>query len=205
MRSHSGNTATTGQAVIMTETNSGGFTRRTLLGAFAATAVAAAPTYSNAAGFLRGAGDVRRIRMYSGRTGERVDMIYWIEGEYIKEALAEINYFMRDARVDKQIAIDTRTLDITAAAHALLDSTEPYMLLSGYRSPETNAMLRSRSRGVAKNSLHLKGQAADLRLNSRSVNQIFKAAQACRAGGVGKYSGSNFVHMDCGQVRSWGS
>lgn len=143
--------------------------------------------------------------MYAGRTGESINTIYWIEGEYIKEALAEVNFFMRDARVDKQVAIDTRTIDIIAAAHSLLDSTEPYMMLSGYRSPETNAMLRSRSRGVAKNSLHLKGQAADLRLNSRSVNQIFKAAQACQAGGVGKYSGSNFVHMDCGQVRTWGS
>lgn len=143
--------------------------------------------------------------MYAGRTGESINTIYWIEGEYIKEALAEVNFFMRDARVDKQVAIDTRTIDIIAAAHSLLDSTEPYMMLSGYRSPETNAMLRARSRGVAKNSLHLKGQAADLRLNSRSVNQIFKAAQACQAGGVGKYSGSNFVHMDCGQVRTWGS
>lgn len=143
--------------------------------------------------------------MYSGRTGESLNTIYWIEGNYIKEALAEINFFMRDSRVDQQIPIDTRTLDIAAAAHSLLDSTEPYMMLSGYRSPQTNAMLRSRSGGVARNSLHMKGQAADMRLNSRSVNQIYKAACACNAGGVGKYSGSNFVHMDCGVVRTWGS
>lgn len=92
-----------------------------------------------------------------------------------------------------------------AAAHNLLDVNEPYLLLSGYRSPATNAMLRRRSSGVAKNSLHMKGQAADLRLGSRSVNQIAKAAAACKAGGVGRYSGSNFVHMDCGVVRTWGS
>ena len=78
------------------------------------------------------------------------------------------------------------------------------MLLSGYRSPKTNAMLRSRSRGVAKNSLHMRGQAADLRLSSRSVGQMAKAAAVCRGGGVGRYSGSNFVHMDCGTVRTWG-
>lgn len=188
----------------MNMSSSNGLSRRALLGAFAATAVTAAPTFSNAAGFLRGAGDVRRIAMYSGRTGESINTIYWIEGEYIKEALKEINHFWRDWRTDQVIGVDTRTIDITAAAHSLLDVNEPYMLLSGYRSPQTNAMLRSRSRGVAKNSLHMKGQAADLRLKSRSVHQVYKAASACKAGGVGKYSGSNFVHMDCGVVRTWG-
>lgn len=144
----------------MADTNGSGLTRRSLLGAFAATALAAAPTYSNAAGFLRGGGDIRRLRMYSGRTGERLDMIYWIDGDYIKDAVKEINYFMRDWRTDQIKPIDLRTLDIMAASHNLLDVHEPYMMLSGYRSPKTNAMLRSRSRGVAKNSLHMKGQAA---------------------------------------------
>lgn len=160
--------------------------------------------YANAAGFLRGGGDVRRLAMYSGRTGETINMIYWVEGEYINDALKEINQFMRDWRTDTSIKIDTRTIDIMAAAHGLLDVREPYTMLSGYRSPKTNAMLRSRSRGVAKNSLHMKGQAADLRLKTRTVNQIFKAAVACNGGGVGKYSGSNFVHMDSGVVRTWG-
>lgn len=188
----------------MQKMNSAGLTRRALLGAFAATAISAAPTYSKAAGFLRGSGDVRRLRMYSGRTGERIDMIYWIEGDYIKDAMKEVTYFMRDWRNDKQITIDNRTIDIMAAAHNLMDANEPYMLLSGYRSPETNAMLRRRSSGVAKNSLHMKGQAADLRLASRSVSQMANAAQACRGGGVGRYSRSDFVHMDCGPVRTWG-
>ncbi|MEL0435489.1 YcbK family protein [Phycobacter sp. K97] len=187
----------------MAEANGTGLTRRALLGAFAATAVTAAPTFSNAAGFLRGGGDIRRIRMYSGRTGERLDMVYWIEGKYIKDAVREINHFMRDWRTDDVKEIDLRTIDIMAAAHNLLDVSEPYMLLSGYRSPKTNAMLRNRSRGVAKNSLHMRGQAADLRLSSRSVSQMAKAAMACRAGGVGKYHRSNFVHMDCGVVRDW--
>lgn len=181
-----------------------GLTRRGLLGAFAATAVTAAPTFANAAGFLRGGGDIRRLRMYSARTGERIDMIYWVEGGYIKEAVKEINHFMRDWRTDDVKGMDLRTVDIMSAAHNLMDATEPYMLLSGYRSPKTNAMLRARSRGVAKNSLHVKGQAADLRLASRSVAQMARAAAACQGGGVGKYSGSNFVHMDCGPVRMWG-
>jgi uncharacterized protein YcbK (DUF882 family) len=167
--------------------------------------VTAAPTTSKASGFLRGSGDIRRISMYSGRTGESIDTIYWLDGEYVGEAVKEITLFMRDWRNNKVMQIDTRTLDIMAATHKLLDVDEPYMLLSGYRSPETNAMLRARSSGVAKNSLHLRGQAADLRLRSRSVDQMARAAAACHAGGVGRYTRSDFVHMDCGQVRSWGS
>ncbi|SES21618.1 Uncharacterized conserved protein YcbK, DUF882 family [Tranquillimonas rosea] len=188
----------------MTEQHSG-LSRRALLRAFAATPVVAAPTYANAFGFLRGAGDVRRIKMYNGRTGESIDTIYWIEGEYIKEAVDEISLFMRDWRNGQVKDIDTRTIDIATAAHKLMETSEPYMLISGYRSPETNAMLRSRSSGVAKKSRHLRGEAADLRLSSRSVSQMARAASACKGGGVGTYTSSNFVHMDCGPVRSWGS
>lgn len=187
----------------MTKNASSVITRRGILRGFAATAISAAPVYANAAGFLRGSGDVRRISMYSGRTGESIDTIYWVDGEYIPEALKEITYFMRDWRNSKLKAIDARTVDIMTASHRLLDVNEPYLLLSGYRSPETNAMLRRRSSGVAKNSLHMRGQAADLRLKSRSVTQMAAAAKSCSAGGVGTYRGSNFVHMDCGQVRSW--
>lgn len=179
-------------------------TRRALLGAFAATTVTAAPIAANAFGILRGAGDIRRLKMHSGRTGETIDMVYWIEGEYIRPALEEITYFMRDWRTDQTHNIDPRTLDIMTASHNLLDTPEPYMLLSGYRSPETNAMLRARSSGVARRSLHMEGQAADLRVSGRSVSQVARAAQSCAAGGVGRYSGSNFTHMDCGAVRTWG-
>ncbi|PIE10326.1 MAG: Tat pathway signal protein [Rhodobacterales bacterium] len=180
-------------------------TRRGVLRAFAATTITAAPTFSKAAGFLRGAGDVRRISMYSGRTGENINTIYWIEGQYLRDAVSEITHFMRDWRNGQVKDIDTRTIDIMAAAHNLLNVDEPYMLISGYRSPATNAMLRARSSGVAKNSRHLRGEAADLQLRSRSVNQIARAAQSCQGGGVGRYSRSNFVHMDCGPVRTWGS
>lgn len=178
--------------------------RRAVLRAFAATAVAAAPVCANAFGLLRGAGDIRSIRMHNGRTGESLNMTYWIDGDYIAPALDEINFFMRDWRSDSVRDIDTRTIDIMAAAHRILDANDPYLLLSGYRSPETNAMLRARSSGVARNSLHMQGQAADLRLASRSVSQMARAASSFNAGGVGRYSGSNFVHMDCGPVRSWG-
>ena len=188
----------------MTTFQSKGVTRRGLLRAFAATTLVAAPTYSNAFSLLRGAGDVRKLNMYSGRTGERLNSVYWIDGEYIPEALKEVNRFMRDWRLDSATSIDTRTIDILAASHRMLDTETPYLLLSGYRSPKTNAMLRSRSRSVARNSLHMKGQAADIRISGRSVSQISRAAISCSAGGVGKYSRANFVHMDCGPIRVWG-
>ena len=193
-----------GQIETMTTSKTGGVTRRGLLGAFAATAVVAAPTYANAFGFLRGSGDIRTLKMFSQRTGERLNTVYWIEGEYIPEAMTEINRLMRDWRTNQAINIDTRTIDILAASHRMLEADAPFQLLSGYRSAQTNSMLRSRSRSVARNSLHVKGQAADVRLDGRSVSQIARAAVACSAGGVGRYSRSNFVHVDCGDVRTWG-
>jgi len=179
-------------------------TRRMLLRTFAATTIAAAPVMANATGFLRGAGDIRRLRMYNGRAGESLDMIYWIEGDYVRPALEEINYFFRDWRDNSVHRIDQRTIDILTASHRLMETDEPFTLLSGYRSPATNAMLRSRSSGVARNSRHLRGEAADVQMQSRSVRQMYQAARACNAGGVGRYSRSNFIHVDCGPVRSWG-
>ncbi|MDO5622179.1 MAG: DUF882 domain-containing protein [Paracoccus sp. (in: a-proteobacteria)] len=178
--------------------------RRGVLGIFAATAVAAAPYSANAFGIRRGAGDVRRIAMYNPRTGESIDTVYWVDGKYIRESLNEINYFMRDWRTGQVRGINPNTIDIAAASHRLLQTNEPYMMLSGYRSAQTNQMLSRNTRGVARNSLHIQGMAADMRLKSRSVNQMFRAAVSCAGGGVGKYSRSNFVHMDCGAVRTWG-
>ncbi len=179
------------------------FSRRGLLRAFAATALTAAPVYSNAASVLRGAGDVRRVSMRNQRTSETIDMIYWIEGHYIDEALTEINGFMRDWRQNEIITYDRNNVDIIAATHRLMETNEPYLMLSGYRSAATNAMLAARNSGVARGSYHIKGMAADLRLSTRTTSQMAAAAIACNAGGVGKYGRSNFVHMDSGPVRTW--
>ena len=178
--------------------------RRSLLSAFGASLVSAAPVFTNAAGFIKGAGDIRKLKMISDKTGERIDTIYWIDGGYIPEALHEIDVLMRDWRRNEIKPIDLRTIDILAASHGMLDTAEPFRLMSGYRSAKTNAMLRRQSRSVSKNSLHITGQAADVRLGTRSVKQLAKAAQTCKSGGVGKYSRSNFVHLDCGPVRLWG-
>ncbi|MEX0969506.1 MAG: DUF882 domain-containing protein [Paracoccaceae bacterium] len=183
--------------------NKATISRRSLLGVFAATAVSAAPHFANAAGVVRGAGDIRRIYMRSQRTGEVLNTIYWIEGQYITPALEEISWFMRDWRENSTIGYAANNVDIMAASHRLMETSEPYLLLSGYRSPATNAMLNSRSSGVASNSYHIRGMAADLRLSSRSISQMAQAAKACNSGGVGTYGRSNFVHMDCGPVRDW--
>ena len=143
--------------------------------------------------------------MHSGRSGESVDLIYWVDGHYIDEAIDEVSYFMRDWRSGRVKLIDLRTIDIIAASQQMLDTTESFNMLSGYRTAETNRALRARSRSVARKSLHVTAQAADLRMKGRSVRQISKAAISCHAGGVGRYSRSNFVHMDCGDVRVWGS
>ena len=174
--------------------------RRALLGVFAGLcAVAAAPVYAKAPGLLRRSGDVRRIRMYSQRTGESLDTIYYIDGRYVQEALDEISYFMRDWRQNKMMKYDPHNVDNLAATLQLMGTDEPYLMISGYRTPQTNRMLK----GAASHSFHLRAMAADVRLKSRSVKQISGAAFACNGGGVGIYNRSNFVHMDCGPVRSW--
>ncbi len=175
-------------------------TRRAILGAFAGICtVAAAPVYARTPGFLRRAGDIRRIRMYSQRTGETVDAIYYADGRYIPEAVREISFFMRDWRQNEMRDYDPRNLDNLAAAIQLMDAAEPYLMISGYRTPKTNRMLK----GAASNSYHMKAMAADVRLKSRDVRQISGAALAAKGGGVGIYGRSNFVHLDCGPVRTW--
>ena len=191
------------EQVILEKTENSNFSRRFILGAFAASAITAAPTFTKAAGFLRGAGDIRSLNMISRRTGERFRGVYCIDNKYIPEVLEEINFVMRDWRRNEIKTIDKRTIDIIAASHTLLNTDEPYTLLSGYRSAKTNAMLRRRSRSVARHSLHMTGQAADVRLSSRSVKQVYKAAAKCSGGGVGRYYRSGFVHIDCGPLRTW--
>jgi uncharacterized protein YcbK (DUF882 family) len=162
-------------------------------------AVAAAPVYANIPGFLRGAGDARRIKLRNARTGEHLDTIYFVNGAYIAEALNEISFFMRDWRQNEVKQYHPYNVDILAATRGMLDTDEAYLLISGYRTPQTNRMLK----GAASHSYHMKAMAADVRLQGRSVSQISRAALACKSGGVGVYNRSNFVHMDCGPVRTW--
>lgn len=179
-------------------------TRRAFLGAFASIAVLpAAPVYANVFGYLKGAGNIRQISMRSQRFGESLNIIYWIDGSYISPALKEISWLMRDWRTDETAKMDPRNIDTIAAVQNLLETSEPFTLLSGYRTEATNAYLRARSRRVAKDSYHVKAMAADIRMNGRSVKDVARAAQKLGQGGVGRYYRSNFVHMDSGPIRHW--
>ncbi len=180
-------------------------TRRGILltGLASAAALTATPVFSSAPGYLRGSGHFRRLKLSARATGESIDAIYWIDGNYILPVLDEINFFMRDWRAGAVKEMDRRNLDFIAATHLLLDTSEPFTLLSGYRTAKTNAMLRRRSRRVARNSLHVAGKAADLGMRTRSTGQIARAARSLRGGGVGTYRRPSFVHIDSGDVRSW--
>lgn len=180
--------------------------RRSLLvglGASALTA-ASAPAFANAPAIMRGAGDYRSVSLISKRTAERLSCVYWADGEYIPEALAAVDHLMRDWRQNLVKPISVKAIDIIAATHLLLDTSEPFEVVSGYRSERTNAMLRRSNRGVARQSYHVKAMAADLKIASRSSRKVAAAAMSLGAGGVGRYSRSQFTHIDCGPVRVWG-
>ncbi len=179
-------------------------TRRSLVTAVcSAVAIVAFPLGAPAFSILKGAGDIRRLKMHCAVTSESINTIYWIEGEYIQAALNEINHFMRDWRANQTYKMKARNLDVISATHGLLETDEPFHLKSGYRTPATNAKLRRRSRNVARNSLHMTGEAADISLNGRSTAAIADAAEQCKGGGVGRYRRSGFVHVDCGEIRCW--
>lgn len=177
--------------------------RRGVLGLIGGmTALIAAPKAFAAPSMLKGDGDIRRVNLTNPRTGEAVNTVYWVEGEYLPEAKAEIDFLLRDWRENLMIDYDFRALDILAATYRLLEVSEPISVVSGYRSPVTNALLRKRSRGVARDSYHTKGMAIDMQMKSRSATQLRRAAKTLGAGGVGGYR--TFTHIDSGPVRAWG-
>lgn len=145
----------------------------------------------------------RSLSLRNTHTGESLDMVYWAQGEYLPEALNELNHILRDHRTDEIRPIDTRLLDLLYALGKKLCACNPFHIISGYRSKATNAMLRARRGGVSRNSLHLQGKAADIRLPGCDVSVLKESAMKLRGGGVGYYPRSNFVHVDVGRVRYW--
>jgi uncharacterized protein YcbK (DUF882 family) len=177
-------------------------TRRAFIaGGFSFTAAAAVAPVSALA---KSSDSLRRINIYSPRTDERLDAIYYVKGQYVPDVMAQLNNILRDVRADEVRKIDPQLIDILAAAQSLLGHDRPFSVISGYRSKKTNDLLRRKGRGVAKNSYHTKGMAADLRMEGVDVAMLQKAGRQIGAGGIGIYTKSNFVHLDSGPVRTWG-
>jgi uncharacterized protein YcbK (DUF882 family) len=174
--------------------------RRRFLYAAGAAAVASFATPALAA--FSGA-SFRSIALRNLHTGEHLNVEYWVNGRYVKDALGEINFHLRDFRTGDVHPIDPRLLDLLYVLHRQLRTREPYQVISGYRSPETNAMLHEESSGVALNSLHMQGMAVDIRVPGRPLKSLRAAAVRLRRGGVGYYPHSDFIHVDVGRVRYW--
>ncbi len=147
----------------------------------------------------------RRIHLVNAHTWDKLNVVYYTHGIYIDENIAQLNHLMRDRRANVSMSMDTSLYDQLLRLQLALGTDKPVHILSGYRTPETNAKLRRRSPGAAKFSLHMEGRAADVYIPGIPVEKLHQAAVDMQAGGVGLYSNSNFVHMDTGTLRHWGS
>jgi uncharacterized protein YcbK (DUF882 family) len=180
------------------------FNRRSFLGYGAlATAAALVPERAQAAVKSR---PERVLSFFHTHTGERLKIAYCCDGVYQPEALLQLNHLLRDFRVNEEKPIDPKLFDLLHELNGTLETAQPYHIISGYRSPKTNSMLRERGgahTGVATQSLHMVGKAMDIRVPGVKLDHLRSAAASLKLGGVGFYPSSNFVHVDIGRVRYW--
>jgi uncharacterized protein YcbK (DUF882 family) len=179
--------------------------RRRLLGALAAAPLALALPGLARAGKAQPAGGFRALEFLHLHTGERLEVEYFSAGQYVPDALQAVNHLLRDFRTGDVAEMDPGLLDVLHRLRETTGSQQPFQIISAYRSPQTNEMLRGRNArsGVATTSLHMRGQAMDIRLGDVALTDLRDAAMSLQAGGVGYYAKSNFVHVDTGRVRSW--
>jgi uncharacterized protein YcbK (DUF882 family) len=166
-----------------------------LLGALPNTVHAALQSYETP--------EPRKLSLYNIHTGEFIETYYHDGIDFLPDSLARINYLLRDYRTGDVVPIDRTLLDTLYRVHSKIDGCVTFSVISGYRSPATNAMLRRITSGVAKNSYHMKGKAIDIRLRGCPTHKLRDICIQTHAGGVGYYPKSNFVHVDVGPVRSW--
>ena len=147
--------------------------------------------------------DERQLSFYHTHTSESLTVTYYRDGEYVPSALADLNHFLRDFRTDDAVNMDPAVFDILYDIQIASGSVGTYQIISAYRSPATNEMLRGNSNGVARNSQHLLGRAIDVRLTDLDTAELRDVAPSLQRGGVGYYRKSDFVHVDTGRVRQW--
>ncbi|MEN8007915.1 MAG: DUF882 domain-containing protein [Candidatus Krumholzibacteriota bacterium] len=145
----------------------------------------------------------RFLSLTSVRTGEKVDQVYWSAGQYLPEGLDRINHLLRDFRTNQVKDIDTRLLVLLSDLASSLGAAPEFQVISGFRSPRTNSMLRRKSPNVARKSYHLLGKAVDIRMPAVPLKDLHAAALHLGQGGVGFYPGPDFIHVDVGPVRTW--
>lgn len=180
-----------------------GISRRDLLTAGLVTTAACLFPHKAASAVARVFVPERALFFRNTHTGESMKALYWNQGTYVPQALADINFILRDYRTGEVKEIDTDLLDLVFALQQKLETKGPFEVISGYRSPETNSYLMSMGRGAVKNSLHLCGKAIDMRLPGCELKTLQRAAVDLGRGGVGYYPSSDFVHVDVGSIRYW--
>lgn len=149
------------------------------------------------------AGRPRELAFHNLHTGETLQEVYWADGDYHREGLQRIDHILRDWRTGDVERMDPALLDLLYSLRATVDSRAPFHVISGYRSPKTNAKLASKSSGVARKSFHMRGMAIDVALPDRDLVALRDAAWGMQRGGVGYYAKSGFIHVDTGRVRRW--
>lgn len=170
---------------------------------FIRTVAVAAPALAVPGFAFAKSAEPRRLRLYHTHTSEKLDVVYHENGAYLPDAMGELNRVLRDHRSGDVIAMDRDLLDMLHAAQQRLGSEGTYEIISAYRSPATNEMLRRRGAGVARRSMHLEGKAIDVRLTDARTRDLRQVGIELARGGVGYYERSNFVHFDTGRVRRW--
>ena len=188
-------------------TSGSGLNRRSFLGAGAVAAAGALAPWSASAGVMPEKKKVTRtLSFFNTHTGERLKAEYCCDGTYDPEALSELNHILRDFRANEVKPIDPKLFDLLHELAGTVETDAPFHIISGYRSPNTNTLLRTRGgahTGVASKSLHMVGRAIDIRLPGTKLDHLRAAARSLKLGGVGYYPSSNFVHLDTGRVRYW--
>lgn len=150
-----------------------------------------------------GAVNGRTLGFFNTHTNEILKATYWRDGAYDKGAVTDINQILRDHRTGEVYGMDLPLLDLLVDLHRRAESQKPFEIISGYRSPQSNATLASAGGGVARKSLHMQGKAIDIRLRDVKLKNLRETAIAMKAGGVGFYPKSDFLHVDTGRVRQW--
>jgi len=148
--------------------------------------------------------EARSLSMFNTHTGHSLNVTFHRDGEFVEDALNQLNLFLRDHRANEAMQMDKMLFMQMWAISKTLETDSTFEIISGYRSPQTNEMLRKKTTGVARNSLHMQGRAIDFRLKNVNTRKVRDVARALQAGGVGYYASSDFVHIDTGKINHWG-